>query len=190
VWQSSRRCALLHFTVAPVDVASGARVCTLLACAQRWPAAARRSRCGVNTILSRRRPRVQANREREAVRSSQGEAVLVRQQEQQLRHAQSARRRLRHLHEIVQRATDESEKVKEVKFIKQLEAEDSKAALDERLEKGEARRAERLASRQLRNGKEVDGVLEEAQRRKRCVMQQRACMCGTKCATIRASAPF
>jgi hypothetical protein len=112
--------------------------------------------------------RVQAKQDRKAVWSSQGELQLVRQQEQQMRHAQSARRRLLHLHEIVQRATDESEKVKEVKFIKQLEAEDSKAALDERLERSEARRQELLAMRQLRNGKEVDGVLEDAQRRKRC----------------------
>lgn len=111
---------------------------------------------------------MQAKQDRKAVRSSQGELQLVRQQEQRTRHAQSARRRLLHLHEIVQRATDESEKVKEVKFIKQLEAEDSKAALDERLERSEARRQELLAMRQLRKGKEVDGVLEDAQRRKRC----------------------
>ena len=66
---------------------------------------------------------VQANQERQAVRSQQGEAQLVRQQAQAARHAQSARRRLSYLHTIVQRATDESEKVKEVQFIRQLEAE-------------------------------------------------------------------
>jgi hypothetical protein len=54
---------------------------------------------------------MQAKQERQAVRSSQGEAALARQAEQAVRHAQSERRRLRHLHDIVQRATDESEKV-------------------------------------------------------------------------------
>jgi hypothetical protein len=113
---------------------------------------------------------LQANEEREAVRSSHGELELVKRQHHQhlqTRHAQSAHRRQLHLQTLVQKANDESEKVKEIKFIKQLEAEDTKFALEERLERSEARRQERLALRQLRKGKEVDGVLEDAQRRKR-----------------------
>lgn len=72
------------------------------------------------------------------------------------------------LHGIVARATDESDKVKEVQFIKQLEADSSRAALEARLERGGVRRREKLAMRQLRNGREVDYVLEDAQRRKQC----------------------
>ena len=112
---------------------------------------------------------LQAKQEREAVRSLQGELQQVRQQEQRARHALSQERRKVLLHGIVARATDESEKVKEVQFIKQLEADSSRAALEARLERGGVRRREKLARRQLRNGREVDYVLEDAQRRKQYV---------------------
>ena len=102
------------------------------------------------------------------MRSSQGEAQLAKAQEQQTRHARSAQRRREHLHALVAKANDESEKVKEIKFIKQLETEDIKVALDERLRRSEARRQELLALRQLRGGREVESVLETAQRRKTC----------------------
>jgi S-methylmethionine-dependent homocysteine/selenocysteine methylase len=113
----------------------------------------------------------QAKQDRAAVRSLQGELQEVRRAEQKERHALSQERRRLFLLEIVARATDESEKVKEVQFIKQLELEDSRAALDARLVASEARRAEVLASKQLRKGKEVDGVLEDAQRRKKCAFR-------------------
>ena len=92
-------------------------------------------------------------------------------QEQLNRHQKSAERRSKHITGIVQRANDESHKVKEILFIKELEKEDSKHVLDERLEKGEARRAEALAAkRQYRKGGvAVDCVLEEAQVRRKCV---------------------
>lgn len=60
-----------------------------------------------------------------------------------------------------------------------LMLQDKSAALDERLERGEARRAEQLASRQRPGGKVVDGALEEAQRRRRCAWPFRRCACST-----------
>eukprot|EP00892_Ulva_mutabilis_P010864 jgi/Ulvmu1/814/UM010_0188.1 len=105
--------------------------------------------------------------EREAVRSVQGEQQAVRLRELRMRHALSQERRRTTLLGIVARATDESDKVKEVQFIRRMEAASLRAALDARLERSGERRRVVLANRQLRHGRDVDDALEDAQRRKR-----------------------
>lgn len=111
---------------------------------------------------------VQAKQEREAVRSVHGEQQAVRLRELRMRHALSQERRRTTLLGIVARATDESDKVKEVQFIRRMEAASLRAALDARLERSGERRRVVLANRQLRHGRDVDDALEDAQRRKRC----------------------
>lgn len=135
--------------------------------------------------------RIQAKQEREAVRSVHGEQQAVRQRELRMRHELSQERRRSTLLGIVARATDESDKVKEVQFIRRMEAASLRAALDARLERSGERRRVVLANRQLRHGRDVDDALEDAQRRKRCglrVLQVGAGSAGRQRVTARAMA--
>lgn len=140
---------------------------------------------------------VQAKQEREAVRSVHGEQQAVRLRELRMRHELSQERRKSTLLGIVARATDESDKVREVQFIRRMEATSLRAALDARLERSGERRRVVLANRQLRHGRDVDETLEDAQRRKRCAASQellfrgsrplQACLCQSDNRQIEAS---
>ena len=80
------------------------------------------------------------------------------------RRAESAREA--HLLTVVRKATDEARKVGEVQFITSLEAENRKMALQQRLESGEQRRAERLEEIRRRQ-QEAEQEAAAAQERRR-----------------------
>lgn len=113
-----------------------------------------------------------AQADREAARQSAGERAEALLQQVSDRHSRSEALRQQVLAERVFKAGDEMRKVAEVLFINQLAAEDRKTALQQRLEEGEARRAERLAAA-ARAAEEVKRLGAEATERRRAMEAER-----------------
>ena len=113
-----------------------------------------------------------ADETRQAIRSQQADKLEKKIHEMDQKIQRGRQLRSKHIAAIAGKAKSENMKVNEVIFITNLEAEDKKAALNERMQETEARRQEILAA-VVERQRQTDAAIEEAQRRKQKLEEER-----------------